>query len=196
MLYVTSSVVGLIDAAFIFFDAAFSQFVAFAAPIYFILLFWRGLSWRDIGIHKVSTRPVVNRLVRGAVDGALLVIPVAFIAFVFDITSDTGWVEVIADHGISWKSLMPMLALVGILLPFVEEVLFRGVIYSWMRTHWPSSVAIAMNAALFGLAHIFYPPAFVILVGVLGAIFALAFERTGAGYNSALVTAVYLSLAV
>jgi membrane protease YdiL (CAAX protease family) len=65
-----------------------------------------------------------------------------------------------------------------------------------MRTHWPSSVAIAMNAALFGLAHIFYPPAFVILVGVLGAIFALAFERTGAGYNSALVTAVYLSLAV
>jgi membrane protease YdiL (CAAX protease family) len=71
------------------------------------------------------------------------------------------------------------LALVGVAVvaPVVEEVLFRGVVFGWMRGRVALPVAVLGSAAVFALAHILYmqwtllPPVFAI-----GCVLALLYN--------------------
>ena len=62
------------------------------------------------------------------------------------------------------------------LTPLAEELLFRGILYTWLR-RWGVAVAVGVSAVVFGLAHgvSFVLPA-AILLGVLTA---LIYEKSG-----------------
>jgi membrane protease YdiL (CAAX protease family) len=61
--------------------------------------------------------------------------------------------------------------------PFVEELLFRGVVFGWMRGRMPVGFAVVGSALVFASAHILYlqwtllPPVF-----ALGCVLALAYH--------------------
>jgi membrane protease YdiL (CAAX protease family) len=73
------------------------------------------------------------------------------------------------------KSGMILIAVVG--APVTEEILFRGVIYSWLKKNWGFTMALVMNSLIFAFVHLHLPsflPLFLLAIG-----FTLLYEWTG-----------------
>lgn len=70
-----------------------------------------------------------------------------------------------------------------------EEVLFRGVFYTWLRQRWAAGVAIPVSAAAFAAIHGF--PAILPLAFVLGLGFGWVRERSGSTVPTIIVHAVH-----
>ena len=50
--------------------------------------------------------------------------------------------DLIAPVGFSWRSLLLTLLFVGAIVPFAEELFFRGFLYGWLRRRmavWPAA---------------------------------------------------------
>ncbi len=98
----------------------------------------------------------------GLAFGAILfaaVVGVAAIADVYNIIGEGGTAE-----------LLQAAVAVAILPGFMEELLFRGILFRWLEEFGGSWFALALTAALFGLAHLFNPNATVL------SSFAIALE--------------------
>jgi len=92
----------------------------------------------------------------------------------------------------------------GLIVPFVEELYFRGIILGWLQRRMNVVLAVAVDAAIFGLVHLdfvshpglggWYITAVLTAVGALAAV--LAFKTKSlwapfglhAGYNATLVS--------
>lgn len=79
--------------------------------------------------------------------------------------------------------------LVGILSPIAEELVFRGVLFAWLRRHanfWPAGIASALVfAGAHGIPDIILPTA------ILGLLFAWIYERTGSLWPAMLAHVVH-----
>lgn len=64
----------------------------------------------------------------------------------------------------------------GLFVPFAEELLFRGVLYGWLR-RWGVVLATVVSALVFGLFHV--APLIVIGAAVIGALNAVLYEKSG-----------------
>jgi uncharacterized protein len=77
-----------------------------------------------------------------------------------------------------------MLMLGALVVPLAEELLFRGILYTWLR-RWGVAVAVGVSAIVFGLFHgvsVVLPAA--ILLGVLTA---LIYEKSGSLWPAVMV---------
>lgn len=97
-------------------------------------------------------------------------------------------------QGFSWTNFLLMLLLAGVVAPIVEEVLFRGVLYGWLRARLPFFVAVLVSAALFAAAHVI--PVLLPALLIVGIILALAYELSGSLWTSILLHALQNSLIV
>ena len=98
----------------------------------------------------------------GLAFGAVLfaaVVGVAAIADVYNIVGEGGT-----------SQLLKALVSVALVPAFMEELLFRGILFRWLEEFGGSWFALALTSALFGLAHLFNPNA------TLLSSFALALE--------------------
>ncbi len=71
-----------------------------------------------------------------------------------------------------------LLAEAALAAPIVEEMMFRGLLYPALRERVGVAGGIALSAAVFALVHPTLPGGF-LPIWVLGAAFALAYERSG-----------------
>ena len=70
----------------------------------------------------------------------------------FKIAGLSGAYEQVA--GIQYSVSLPVgLVIYGVLTPFTEELIFRGVIYNRMRKYFPIPMTIAVSALIFGCFH-------------------------------------------
>lgn len=69
-----------------------------------------------------------------------------------------------------------------VIAPLWEEIVFRGIIYSWIKTKFGQPLALGISSVLFGAIH-FHAPAILPLI-VLGLCLALAYERTGSLWSA------------
>ena len=96
--------------------------------------------------------------------------------------------------GLTEASLWPLPAFivlvfaVGLLVPFGEELLFRGVLYGWLR-RYGMIVAVPISAIVFGLFHVV---GVVVLLGatVFGVLSALLYEKSGSIWPSVVAHAI------
>jgi hypothetical protein len=75
-------------------------------------------------------------------------------------------------------STMLGLGIVAALAGLGEEALFRGVIQTAMAGHMPVWTAIALTAALFGVAH-WLTPTYAVLAGLVGAYLGWTLAASG-----------------
>ena len=54
------------------------------------------------------------------------------------------------QYSVSW---LEGILIYGLIMPFAEELLFRGVVFTRMKTYWKSIIAIPASALLFGFYH-------------------------------------------
>ena len=66
---------------------------------------------------------------------------------------------------------------VCLLVPLAEELLFRGALYTWLRSRLPAAWTIGITATGFGLMH--QMPAFIPLALIVGVAAGWAREKTG-----------------
>jgi uncharacterized protein len=163
---------------------------------------WRrrkSLSWTDTGFRPVS----IKVLWPFAVGGIVLAGSIEFLERQLGIKPGDLIPDMIAPQGFHWSHFLAVLLAVGVMAPLAEELIFRGVLYSWFRSRLNMGLAIGLNALVFGLVHPGYPLPLMALVALMGAIFAWSYEKTGSlwvpsvlhmAQNSAVVTAVYITL--
>ena len=85
-----------------------------------------------------------------------------------------------------------MLLYGGFLVPLSEELLFRGLLFRWLRQRldfWPAAL---ISAAAFGLAHIRFDQ--MVVAGLLGLPLAWLYERSRSLAPAILMHQVYNSL--
>jgi uncharacterized protein len=159
---------------------------------------WRGLGFRSPPLLPMLLSPLIMVVQLLAVAMTQLIV----ISIIGEFENPQ--IEAIGGgQGFSWTNYLLMLILVGAIAPLVEEVLFRGVLFQWLRARLPLALAVLLSAAIFSVAHMIAPlmPA----LFVVGIILALAYEFTGslwlpivlhAMQNSLAVTLIFVSLAL
>lgn len=137
------------------------------------------LRWISIGLHG-------RKLMRSSFSGLALF----FGAFIAVLT--VGWAmsrflngheaqnnpmfKIMEDSaGATWE-IVALVALVAVLGPLFEEILFRGAIYTSMRQVMPAALAIPLNGLLFSAVHGDLNT--LIPLATLGMLLAYGYERT------------------
>ncbi len=94
----------------------------------------------------------------------------------------------------TWGGFIISLVMAGVMVPFAEELFFRGALYTWFRQHTSVPVAVLASSLLFALAH-FDTFVVVITAFILGVVNAILFERTRSIWASFAVHAINNSMA-
>jgi membrane protease YdiL (CAAX protease family) len=100
----------------------------------------------------------------------------------------------VGAQGSSTVQFLLFFAVVCLLGPLVEELLFRGMLYQLLRRNAPLWAAVGLSAGLFALAHaipVLLPPLF-----IFGVALALVFEYTRSLYCSIFLHVLINSVAV
>lgn len=129
------------------------QSLAFLIVFLWIVWHGRGLSLRQLGLGAMPP----GWLKRGTLWGAGAILPAILInaitLILIGAEETNPQVELLAPAGPSLWGFLVILPLVSILVPFVEELAFRGVLYGWLRQQLPQGLAILISAVIFAAAH-------------------------------------------
>ncbi|MEE8535077.1 MAG: CPBP family intramembrane glutamic endopeptidase, partial [Kiloniellales bacterium] len=146
--------------------------------VYLVAIRRRGLSWRDLGL-----RPIPAGWTLRAVGATLIAFPMvagvnlAIQTLLLEAPQHNPQFDVIAPGGFSWSALVGMLIVAGVIVPFAEELFFRGLLYGWLRRRIGAWLAALASALFFSLLHniLWLVPA----LTVLGVILARVYEKSG-----------------
>jgi membrane protease YdiL (CAAX protease family) len=143
--------------------------VAFAA-IYYFIIHRRAVRWFEVGLRPVSS-PWLLSAACIAISGALLA-AVSVQAIRTPLEPPPELLE-LTRWGAGAFAFLIVLCVVA---PVSEELLFRGVLYAWLRSRFGVGLGVVLSALAFYLAHIWslHPLHF-----VLGVMLALLYERSG-----------------
>lgn len=154
----------------------------------------RGLTWAAVGFHRpplmaliLSPLVVLGQLGAAAIMNLL-------------VQSLTGGFEnpqissISGGQGFSWLNFGLMLVVAGVVAPVVEETLFRGLLFGWLRSRLPLFAAVLLSAAIFAAAHVI--PVLLPALFAVGVILAIAYELSGSLWVSILLHAMQNTFAV
>ena len=156
--------------------SALLESVAIIAGVYLFGIRRRKYHWIAAGLRPISQRWVAISIAIG-----LLAIPVSSLVavavqYLLDLPLDNHQLPFLLPEDISTAGMIMMVILVGLIVPFAEELFFRGILYQWMRDRFGIWIGIIGSSLLFGIVH------GEIAVGaaafVLGLILALVYERS------------------
>jgi len=159
------------------------------AALYLVVIVWRGATWQALGL-----RPAPSAWYGRAVGIALLTIPVvalinAGIAGFQEGAFRNPQIALVSDAATTIPAAIGMLAIAAIVVPFVEELAFRGLLYGWLRERMGVAPAVAGSALVFPMLHgipLLMPALF-----VQGAILALVYEKSGSLWPAIVVHGVF-----
>lgn len=131
---------------------------------------------RAVGL-VASTWPWLAVAVAAALAVRLVVLPVGYLW-----TTVTGLENPLQEELVQsasgaalWQVAFAALIVV-VVVPPAEELLFRGVVYGWMRSRWGVAASVGASSLVFGLFHglVILPVA-----ALFGVVLALVYERSG-----------------
>ena len=161
--------------------------------VYWLGLRRRGQSWAAIGIGSISRRWVLGALGLGL----LLTVVTGLVAYslraLLGHPNVNPQQDLFTPSGLSWVSILGTILFGGIVVPFAEELFFRGVLYRFLREQWGVWIGALVSAVLFGAAHLNLSVG--VAVGIMGLVSALVYERSKSLWPSIIIHAVNNSLA-
>jgi uncharacterized protein len=169
------------------YSAAILVYLAIAAAILTLARFRGGADWRRLVAWEAGRPWARSRLYWGLVVAAILygALASAAISKVYPPSKD-------------WFTLAPGLSmlLISFVLvvaagPFSEELLFRGWIYTSLRSRLGSAMSVAVSALLFALAHYEHTHLYTLAVLPVGLILGAIRERSGTIWATIALHALY-----
>ncbi len=164
------------------------EVLALVAGVYFGAVRPRRMSWSSFGLGRVPRRWLVVGVVIGLAAVPLTALIATGLQELMGKSVTSPQLRFLAPGGFSWAGFLYILALGGVAVPFAEELLFRGLIYRWLRARWGLWPGVLASALLFGAVHVIVEVALgAFLVGIA---LALVLE-----YSRSLWAAVVLHVA-
>ncbi len=168
--------------------------IGMIAAVYFIVVLRRRIGWRGFGLKPMRLRGVILSFVVG-----LLCVPLmGFVGTAVQKALGRPLVSpqlpFLAPEGFSYTALVGMLIIGGLLAPFAEELIFRGLLFGWLRRFWMAWPAALVSAAIFGLIHGLVPIIFA--AAAVGLVLAIAYEKTGSLWSPFIIHATQNSVAI
>ncbi len=153
-----------------------AEVVGILSSVYLLGIWRKHLKGEEIGLRGASCVWLFAAVALGFVALFLSGLIAALVQMLLGLPSTNPQAPFIEPAGSNPLTATAMVLFAGLLAPFAEELLFRGVIYNWLRGRWSVAPAILVSSLLFGAAHLD------ITVGsaafVLGIILALAYEES------------------
>jgi membrane protease YdiL (CAAX protease family) len=135
----------------------------------------RGMRWAEIGLRRVEWWWLA--VAGGA---SILLLPVRLVIGLLVLLLVDPSLEILTatDGAVipqtSTAGLLVTAFLGSLIVPFAEELFFRGVLFKWLRQHTGVWASALISAAIFGLGHLFLPA--MVSAFVLGVVMAVAYE--------------------
>lgn len=176
-------------------------YVALWLAVWLMVVERRRVPWSAIGFRRVGPGLLLAMVPAGFVLlilNILLILPVTFFLGLGDPDAANSQDQVFDPNGgmTGFEALLLAIPLV-VLAPIVEEILFRGLLYRYLRGRLGVVLAVLLSALIFAVLHAVIPPLF--LMGILLAILA---QRSGsllpgivlhATNNALVVLAIWLA---
>jgi membrane protease YdiL (CAAX protease family) len=175
--------------------AGIAVYAAAMIAIWAIIVKWRGATWQEIGFRPTDSRvlagmaPLAFVLV---IVNALILLPIS-IYFMGEPPANTSPLE---SETLAVADVLLLAVPMVIVAPIVEEIIFRGLLFQYLRGAFGTSRrglvgAVALSALLFGLLHVVVPPIF-----VMGVVLAMLTNRFNSIVPGIVLHAVYNGLLV
>lgn len=167
---------------------------AWLAAIWFVFVRRRGMSFADLGYVV----PTPRWAARGCI-GGFLALPLAFALYmvlrpVFGTQSSVNLQQYFGGEDFTPIHAVAVLLYGGFLVPIAEELLFRGLLFRWLRQRFDFGAAAFISAAVFGVAHA--RPDQIVIAGLLGLPMAWLYEKSRSLAPAILMHQTYNSLAL
>jgi uncharacterized protein len=136
-------------------SATKSALIATKAAIFLALVF----ATYKLAIRRLGEEPRDDLTMKGAAKGigVGLLIGFALFTLVVGVAALLDVYNVIGEGGFS--QMLYTVVVISIMPGFLEELLFRGILFRWLEQFGGSWFALVLTSALFGIAHIFNPNA-------------------------------------
>ena len=109
--------------------------------------------------------------------------------------------DFVVPEGFSWLAFIGMTLTVGLLIPVAEELIFRGVLLTWLAAHVPGWAAVLVTSLIFAAMHV--EPSIVAGTLFLGLVCGWLVQKSGSLWpaiavhvlnNAVKVVILYLAL--
>jgi len=168
------------------------QLAFMGAVAYAVVVLLRGTNWRQLGFVPLPSGWLVRSVLITVVSLPVL----AMAGWAQRELAGDGFrnpqLDIILPQSFSTGALLGTLAVTAVAAPLVEEVIFRGLLYGWLRERLGVPVGMAASAAAFALLHGI--PALIPGIFVLGLVLAWTYERARSIWAPIIVHATYNGL--
>jgi membrane protease YdiL (CAAX protease family) len=170
------------------------QNLCFLGTVYLVAVRWRGLAWSDLGLRSTERFWFVRAIYLGFVAYLLIALTYALVGQLLGELPVNPQIGLLAPAGITFWGGVAMAMMVCLVAPFVEEVLFRGILYTWLRRRWGVAVSSVVSGICFSLLHgiVWLIPA----IALLGVLLAVIYEKSGSIWPSIVTHATFNTVTV
>lgn len=171
----------------IFLSAGLALFesVILIGSVYLLGIRRRSLPWTAVGIRPARTRWMLIGLAFGLILTPLSGLITLALQIALGLPVENPQLPFLAPEGFSWFGLVSMFLLGGVIVPFAEELYFRGVLYRWLRQRWGVWLAALASSLVFGAVHGDVPIAGAAFF--LGVVLAWVYERSQSLWPAVLI---------
>ncbi len=178
------------------------QTAGLLGAIYIFAVRRRRIAWSEFGLRALPQGWLVRAIAIGLIAFVAASLLNSGVQALMDKPPHNPQLDLIAPGGFSVARLLITLSLFGAVVPFTEELFFRGLIYGWLRRRMPVWLAAGVSGLGFAALHGVWwlTPALLLL----GVVLALIYERSGSIwapvvahglFNSMTTVLYYLALA-
>jgi membrane protease YdiL (CAAX protease family) len=167
-----------------------AEVAAFLGALYGVLLRRRGYRLSDLGYVAPSPQWAMRGVASGFVALPAAYLILALLRPLLGVPTSSAIQELLGKN-FSLLQAGTLLLYAGLLVPVAEELIFRGVVFGWLRDRFAFLPAALMSSAVFGVFHL--RPDAVIVTMVMGLAFAWLYERSRSIVPAIIMHSVYNS---
>jgi membrane protease YdiL (CAAX protease family) len=128
--------------------------VALVGSVYLFGIRRRRLRWSQLGLCPPSSRWWWSTVFIAIVFIPLMGLIALVIRWLLGRPLENPQLNALVPETFTWPGAIAMILLVGLAVPFAEELFFRGVLYRWMRSRWGFWTGLLASSLVFGLLHV------------------------------------------
>lgn len=167
---------------------------ALLLSIYIFGIRRKNLSWRDLGLNPTSSKWILIAILLVILFIPIIAAIAILIQYILGLPIENPQLDFLLPDQFSWTGALGMLVLGGIIVPFAEELFFRGVLYQWLRDKAGIWIGILGSSMVFGLLHGDLSVAGATFV--MGIVLAWIFERSNSLWPSVTIHIVNNSIKI
>ena len=161
---------------------------ALIGGVYFLGLRRKGLPWSAVGVQDPRPRWYTYSFLIG-----LAVIPISglialLVQQLLGLPAENPQLPFLAPGGYSTFGAIGMFIFGGLIVPFAEELLFRGVLYLWLRQRFGIWPAVLVSSLVFGILH--GEVSIGVAAAFLGIVLAWAYEKSQSLWSPVIIHVV------